>query len=249
MWGSLNEAQENKIELHAEPFYLITRKIHAYIWLGRSLALVQKKKERSICYFAAEGFGFSKEVLRFVAKLLCKGTCNKNIVSSAIFHGEYNRKNFFPWCDLSLISSPSEKVLRTALALYMDGGDMTLPLPTHEEVLICNQTTTTEEVHNYLIFSFLSDLAPLCSDCTPVYACYLYAKLCVCVHAKNENVCVIAEGIYPGYSTVATCHWWSRIQANLLPFACREAVLPGLWSSFTVLVRALPGKKTRWVAF
>jgi len=28
------------------------------------------KRRRGICYFAAEGFGFSKEVLRFVAKLL-----------------------------------------------------------------------------------------------------------------------------------------------------------------------------------
>jgi len=37
-------------------------------------------------------------------------------------------------------------VLKTALALYMYGGDVTLPLPTHEEVLICNQSTTTEEV-------------------------------------------------------------------------------------------------------
>ena len=53
----------------------------------------------------------------------------------------------------SLSSSLPEKVLRTALALYMYEGDVTLPLPTHEEVLICNQTTTTEEV-SYLI-SFL----------------------------------------------------------------------------------------------
>ena len=35
-------------------------------------------------------------------------------------------------------------ILRTVLALYMDDED--LPLPTLEEVLICNSTTTAEEV-------------------------------------------------------------------------------------------------------
>ena len=41
-------------------------------------------------------------------------------------------------------------MLRTALALYMDGGGVALPLPTHEEVLVCNQATTTEEVGNLI---------------------------------------------------------------------------------------------------
>ena len=41
-------------------------------------------------------------------------------------------------------------MLRTALALYMDGGGVGLPLPTHEEVLVCNQATTTEEVGNLI---------------------------------------------------------------------------------------------------
>ena len=35
-------------------------------------------------------------------------------------------------------------ILRTVLALYMD--DENLPLPTLEEVLICDSTTTAEEV-------------------------------------------------------------------------------------------------------
>ena len=35
-------------------------------------------------------------------------------------------------------------VLKTILSLYME--DQTLPLPTHEEVLICNEYTTDEEV-------------------------------------------------------------------------------------------------------
>ena len=35
-------------------------------------------------------------------------------------------------------------ILRTVLALYMD--DESLPLPTLEEVLICDSTTTAEEV-------------------------------------------------------------------------------------------------------
>ena len=48
-------------------------------------------------------------------------------------------------------------MLRTALALYMDGGSVALPLPTHEEVLVCNQATTTEEVGSA---SFLEQLVP-----------------------------------------------------------------------------------------
>ena len=36
------------------------------------------------------------------------------------------------------------QILRTVLALYMDDED--LPLPTLEEVLICDSTTTAEEV-------------------------------------------------------------------------------------------------------
>jgi len=37
-------------------------------------------------------------------------------------------------------------VLKTALALYMYGDSVSLPLPTFEEVLVCNPATTTEEV-------------------------------------------------------------------------------------------------------
>ena len=37
-----------------------------------------------------------------------------------------------------------DDILRTVLALYMD--DENLPLPTLEEVLICDCTTTAEEV-------------------------------------------------------------------------------------------------------
>ena len=37
-----------------------------------------------------------------------------------------------------------ENVLRAALSLYMADGD--LPLPTPEEMLICNENTTSEEV-------------------------------------------------------------------------------------------------------
>ena len=36
-------------------------------------------------------------------------------------------------------------VLRTVLTVYMENED--LPLPTLEEVLVCNQDTTTEEVN------------------------------------------------------------------------------------------------------
>ena len=44
------------------------------------------------------------------------------------------------------ISSLPDNVMKTALALYMDGESIALPLPTHEEILVCNQATTTEEV-------------------------------------------------------------------------------------------------------
>ena len=52
-------------------------------------------------------------------------------------------------------------VLRTVLTLYMENED--LPLPTLEEVLICNQDTTVEEV-NML-------------DCN----CTLWYILCSCI--------------------------------------------------------------------
>ncbi len=40
--------------------------------------------------------------------------------------------------------SISEDVLKTVLSLYMK--DSSLPMPTHEEVLICTEHTTLEEV-------------------------------------------------------------------------------------------------------
>ena len=46
---------------------------------------------------------------------------------------------------VTILSIP-DNVLKTALALYMDGESIALPLPTHEEILVCNQATTTEEV-------------------------------------------------------------------------------------------------------
>ena len=43
-----------------------------------------------------------------------------------------------------LLVVPPDQVLRTALSLYME--DPTLPMPTPEEILICNQHTTAEQV-------------------------------------------------------------------------------------------------------
>ncbi|CAI8017205.1 E3 ubiquitin-protein ligase rnf213-alpha [Geodia barretti] len=43
-----------------------------------------------------------------------------------------------------LLVVPPDQVLRAALSLYME--DSSLPLPTPEEMLICNQNTTSEEV-------------------------------------------------------------------------------------------------------
>ena len=51
--------------------------------------------------------------------------------------------NYLLWFIQSMIP-PTDNVLRTVLALFME--DEVLPLPTLEEVLICNSTTTAEEV-------------------------------------------------------------------------------------------------------
>ena len=41
----------------------------------------------------------------------------------------------------------AEEILKTTLSLYMElSDDCELPLPTHEEVLICSEQTTAEEV-------------------------------------------------------------------------------------------------------
>ena len=45
-----------------------------------------------------------------------------------------------------------DDVLRTVLTLYMENED--LPLPTLDEVLICNQATTAEEVNIIYIHSY-----------------------------------------------------------------------------------------------
>ena len=42
--------------------------------------------------------------------------------------------------------SHTDNVLKTTLALYMEGGDQSLPMPTYEEVLVCSKRTTDEEV-------------------------------------------------------------------------------------------------------
>lgn len=70
-------------------------------------------------------------------------------------------------------------MLRTALGLYMDGRDVALPLPTHEEVLVCNETTTTEEVGNFLL--------------RPLGASFI-----------NQTIPYFQ---YPGHLAVAACNW------------------------------------------
>ena len=42
--------------------------------------------------------------------------------------------------------SHTDDVLKTTLALYMEDGEQTLPMPTYEEVLVCSEQTTDEEV-------------------------------------------------------------------------------------------------------
>jgi len=52
-------------------------------------------------------------------------------------------------------------VLKTALALYMYGDSVSLPLPTFEEVLVCNPATTTEEVSNITLRPYLASFPDL----------------------------------------------------------------------------------------
>ena len=58
----------------------------------------------------------------------------------------------------------SEHVLKSVLALFMTKGEASpydpehLPLPTYEEVLVCNSETTAEEVVSQLHFFVLSIL-------------------------------------------------------------------------------------------
>ena len=47
----------------------------------------------------------------------------------------------------------TEKVLKTVLGIYMENA--TSPLPTFEEVLICNESTTSEEVKASKLFIVL----------------------------------------------------------------------------------------------
>ena len=56
----------------------------------------------------------------------------------------------------------SDNVLKTVLSLYME--DKAMPLPSLEEVLICTQQTTEEEVllrvdlqHSVVIYIFIQD--------------------------------------------------------------------------------------------
>ena len=58
-----------------------------------------------------------------------------------------------------LLVVPSEQVLRAALSLYME--DTNLPMPTPEEMLICNLHTTAEEVRIVLN----SELMHPCVQC------------------------------------------------------------------------------------
>ena len=51
----------------------------------------------------------------------------------------------------------SDNVLKTVLSLYMENPS--LPLPTFEEVLICNEQTTEEEVQAfYLLYHYFMGL-------------------------------------------------------------------------------------------
>ena len=47
-------------------------------------------------------------------------------------------------------------ILRTVLALYME--DENLPLPTLDEVLICNSTTTAEQVCKIYIERYFTNI-------------------------------------------------------------------------------------------
>ena len=59
----------------------------------------------------------------------------------------HNNKSLLLLCNhIHTVHACTDNVLKTTLALYMEGGDQSLPMPTYEEVLVCSKQTTDEEV-------------------------------------------------------------------------------------------------------
>ena len=56
--------------------------------------------------------------------------------------------SLFTTCPITVNVITTELVLRTAISLYMADDDVHkgLPLPSFEEILVCNSHTTSEEV-------------------------------------------------------------------------------------------------------
>ena len=68
---------------------------------------------------------------------------NKTVISVNFVHG---CKNQFPECiKINYACCLIDQILRATLSLYMEDSNEQ-PLPTPEEVLVCNPTTTAEEV-------------------------------------------------------------------------------------------------------
>ena len=87
-----------------------------------------------------------------------------NVITSCVAVVQTSRTFLLKFSQPHLLVVPPEQVLKVALSLYMEDND--LPMPTPEEMLICEHLTTSEEVsltENYImctvyIVNFLSRL-------------------------------------------------------------------------------------------
>ena len=66
-----------------------------------------------------------------------------------------------------LLVVPPDQVLRAALSLYME--DSSLPMPTPEEMLICNHNTTAEEVDSIFSHCVMDECDSTSACCCVVF--------------------------------------------------------------------------------
>ena len=87
----------------------------------------------------------------------------------------------------NLLVVPPEQVLKAALSLYMVDKD--LPMPTLEEMLICNHQTTSEEVY--------------ITDCSNILCSYIL----VCMNFLSRSICY-GKGLYLIQSSRGYSAWY-----------------------------------------
>ena len=87
---------------------------------------------------------------QFPEKVLKLGEPNLLVTPAGKQHACCSKGSITVSLTISIVTSTvhthTDDVLKTTLALYMEGGDQSLPMPTYEEVLVCSKQTTDEEV-------------------------------------------------------------------------------------------------------